>query len=304
MIIKAFESCDTLKRSIALGSFDGVHIAHKEVILSAVNYAKENDCISAVVTFRQPPALILGQSFSLISQNELKEKYIEELGVDELIYIDFNREFCSLSPTDFFKILKAHLDAVSLSCGFNYRFGSKKSGDSKLLQKLCKENRINFSCSPPILFEDEAVSSTRIRKLIEQGDISKANLLLGHPFGIKNTVVDGQHLGRKLRFPTANQSLPKNCVVPRFGVYITRAEIDGKIYNSVSNIGNRPTVDGSKVLCETNIFGFSGNIYGKEIKVEFHEFLRDEEKFSSVDDLKNNVYSDIASAQRYFNNFE
>lgn len=300
MIIKAFKDCDNSVRSIALGNFDGVHIAHKEVISSAVKFARESDSRSCVVTFSLPPALTLGQYFSLISQRKLKEEYIADLGIDELIYIDFDKDFMGLSPEEFFDVLKDRLCAVSVSCGFNYRFGSKKAGYPGLLEKLCKENNILFNCLSPITFEDEAVSSTRIRSLIEKGDIPKANILLGHPFEIENRVIDGSHLGTKLHFPTANQALPDNFVVPRFGVYITKTEIDGKTYDSVTNIGNRPTVDGSKILCETNIFGFSGNIYGRDIRVKYYEFLRDEKKFSSLEELKKSVDADISAAKHYF----
>lgn len=299
MIIKAFNDCDNLKRSIALGNFDGVHIAHKEVIKAAVNYAKEMGVISSVVTFSLPPALVLGYPVALLSQKELKEECLRDLGIDELIYIDFDDNFSSLSPIDFFNILKDKLGAVSLSCGFNYRFGKNKEGNSQILFELCKENNIRFFSLNPITADGETVSSSLIRKLITEGNIKKANELLGRPFEITNSVISGNHLGTSLNFPTANQTLPKNFVIPRFGVYITETEIENKSYRSVTNIGNRPTVDGNEVFCETNIFDFSGNIYGKEVKIKYYDFLRDEKKFSSLLELKTQVDADILTAKEY-----
>lgn len=304
MIINAFNNCSNSVRSIALGNFDGVHIAHQRVITSAIEFARALGSISCVVTFSHPPALTLGHDFSLISQKESKEKYIADLGVDELIYIDFDKDFMELSPYDFFDILKKRLGAVSVSCGFNYRFGNNKSGDSRLLKNLCNKSGVGFNCLSPINFKGAQISSTRIRKLIENGDIAEANLLLGHPFEINNPVISGKHLGSKLNFPTANQALPDNFVTPRFGVYLTKTVINGKTYNSVTNIGKRPTVDGTKILCETNILDFLGNIYGENIKVEYYKFLRDERKFTSIDELKKNIDADISVAKRYFNKFE
>lgn len=276
-----------------------MHIAHKEVIKSAVNYAKEMGVISSVVTFSLPPALVLGYPVSLLSQKELKEECLRDLGIDELIYIDFDDNFSSLAPIDFFNILKDKLGAVSLSCGFNYRFGKNKEGNSQILFELCKENNIRFSSLNPVTADGETVSSSLIRKLITEGNIKKANELLGRPFEIINSVISGNHLGTSLNFPTANQTLPKNFVIPRFGVYITETEIENKSYRSVTNIGNRPTVDGNEVFCETNIFDFSGNIYGKEVKIKYYDFLRDEKKFSSLEELKKQVTLDIIAAKEY-----
>ncbi len=299
MIIKAFKDSDNLKRSIALGNFDGVHIAHEKVIKSAVDYAKTNGIISSVVTFSISPAVVLGHQAPLLCQKEAKEEVFKALGVGELIYIDFDSDFRNLSSLEFFSILKDKLGAVSLSCGFNYHFGKNKEGTAQLLSTLCKDNGIDFFSLSPVIIDGETVSSTLIRKYITEGSIKKANALLGRPFEISNSVVSGNHLGTSLNFPTANQTLPKNFVVPRFGVYITETEIDGKSFRSVTNIGRRPTVDGSEIFCETNIFGFSGNIYGKEIKVRYYDFLRDEKKFSSVEELKAQVEKDISTAKAY-----
>lgn len=304
MIINAFNNCSNSVRSIALGNFDGVHIAHQRVIASAIEFSRALGSISCVVTFSHPPALTLGHDFSLISQKESKEKYIADLGIDELIYIDFDKDFMELSPYNFFDILKNRLGAASVSCGFNYRFGNNKSGDSRLLKNLCNKSGVDFNCLSPINFKGAPISSTRIRKLIENGDIAEANLLLGHPFEINNPVISGKHLGSKLNFPTANQALPDNFVTPRFGVYLTKTVINGKTYNSVTNIGKQPTVDGTKILCETNILDFLGNIYGENIKVEYYKFLRDERKFTSIEELKKNIDADISVAKRYFNKFE
>lgn len=282
------------KRALALGFFDGVHKAHREVI----EKAEGEGLVKTVVTFKEDPSLYLsGETEYLISDSD-KETKLSDLGVKSLVKLDFN-EVKDLTAEEFFsQVLLNKLKAKLISCGDNYRFGKKAMGDVKLLKELCEKNGVALCVIKPSLFENELISATRIRKLIKNGEIEKANLMLEGRLSFENTVIKGNRIGNKFGFPTANITLPEGFIVPKFGVYGTVVTIENENYIGVTNIGVKPTVGSDKVLAETWIQGFSGDIYGKNIRLQLVKFIRPERKFDSLEALKEQVFKDAGEAKR------
>ncbi len=280
---------------IALGCFDGIHIGHQRIIRSMCSYAKENSLCGAVFTFDVSPAALLGKAprRSLLSRND-KMNILENLGVEYCFSVDFS-SVRNISPEDFVKnILIDKLGVQAVFCGFNYRFGHNAKGSSDILLELCNKYGIKAFVSSPVCYGDQAVSSSRIRDLIEQGEILTANRLLGRPFSVEQTISEGKHNGRTVGIPTINQNLPDGFVTPRFGVYASFVYIDGKKYEGITNVGVRPTVNGKHKNIETHILGrFYGNLYGKHVRTQFLDFVRDEKKFANLEELSVQIKKDI-----------
>lgn len=292
-------------RAVALGLFDGLHLGHRAVISRASGREMDGRRLaSCVYTFHQPPsALFKGDAGELCSPAQ-KKQVLQSMGVEELVQADFSavRE---LSPEQFVEeVLHGLLDARLVSCGFNYRFGRGGSGDAALLTKLCARWGIQVVTVPAVEIDGQPVSSSRIRRLVEQGDMPQAARLLGRPFRVDFPVVTGQKLGRVLGTPTINQPLPEGFVHPRFGVYASSVETGGEIYHGVTNVGMRPTVadrPGGAVeqpLVETWIPDFSGDLYGREVPVSLVKFLRPEQKFDSLEELKARIFRDGEEARQ------
>lgn len=286
---------------IALGTFDGVHSGHKKIIQDVVNTSRGKNIKSAVLTFDNHPNTILkpDEGIMLITDNKAKARILSSLGVDYLFFIKFDNEFANTEAREFIKILRNNFNAEVLACGFNYSFGKKGKGNIQLLQKLKSEFNYELHVIDRVTYHNHIVSSSAIRKKLEAGKISDANSLLGHKLFYTGIVKKGKMLGRSLGFPTANIEVIKNSCLKN-GVYITNTYIEGKAYNSISNVGYNPTVGNDKRNIETYILDFDDNLYGKEIKIEFLEFIREEKKFESVDELKKRVDRDINTARKYF----
>ncbi|MDR3552502.1 MAG: riboflavin biosynthesis protein RibF [Clostridia bacterium] len=279
--------------STALGYFDGVHIGHAAVIGAAVEHARANRLIPAVVTFR---GRLGGRQ--LLMTEALKEEALASLGVDTVIYLDFE-SVKGLSPAEFVGgMLKERLHAQAAFCGFNYRFASGASADARELERLCAAQGIQTQVIAPLCAGGQPVSSTRIRSLLESGDIGEANALLGRCFAIEATVIRGRRLGTQLGTTTINQTLPEGLVTPRFGVYASAAAVGGESMPAVTNIGVRPTVDGTDVLCETYIPGYAGDLYGRIVRVSLKAFLRGEKRFSGIEELKEQILRDAEMSLR------
>jgi len=289
---------DIKKTAIALGSFDGLHRGHMAVIEKAVRQ-KENGLRPIAVTFKEHPQKYLnGSTPPLIFSGIVKERAFKDAGIS-LYELDF-ADIMRLTPEEFFeKILINKLHAAFISCGYNYRFGINGTGDAELLKELCEKKDIEFCVAPKVEFENEPISSTRIRQAILAGDIEKANMMLGRPFSYCEKVVSGDHIGRKLGAPTINQFFPENHIIPKFGVYISKVEIDGRFYRAVTNIGIRPTLELKVPRSETCIIDFSGDLYGRHIEVFLLKYLRPELIFEGLDSLKGQIMSDIEKARLY-----
>ncbi len=299
--MNTYFSCENIPscpRSVALGLFDGLHPAHRQVILSAT-MGIDDDTAVAIYTF--DPATIHTKAIDgLLCDHEEEEYLLNLMGADELFRVDF-ATVQQLSPTDFVhKVLKEQLGAVKVSCGYNYRFGYRGQGDVALLTALCAEVGISVTVVPEIDIDGIPVSSTAIRAAIADGDMTMTRRLLGRPYCLHTPVIEGQHLGNKLGFPTINQAFPDGFVLPRFGVYASCVELEGDTYPAVTNIGLRPTVGTDAPLAETYIIGFAGDLYGKKPRVYPLTFLRAEQKFASLEALKAQIERDAASAAALF----
>ncbi len=285
------------ERALALGFFDGLHKAHREVISAA---SGEN-LLCTVVTFKEDPSLYLsGKTEYLITDSD-KEKELCKIGVKSLVKLDFN-EVKSLTPEEFFsEVLVKKLKARLISCGDNYRFGNKAAGDVKLLESLCEKSGVKLTVIKPSTFENELISATRIRGLIKEGMMEKANLMLEKKLSFEGTVIKGNRIGNKFGFPTANIKLPEGFIVPKFGVYASLVTIENRDYIGVTNVGVKPTVGSDKVLAETWIQNFDKDIYGKNIRLQLVKFIRPEMKFNSLEELKNQVFLDAEKAKKEIN---
>lgn len=280
---------------VALGYFDGVHLAHQKLISTAVSCAKQNGLKSAVVTFKTPPACYFKNlEIKNICSLEDRLKYIENLGIDYVFVIDFS-SVAKLSAYQYLKdYLVKYFSPKFIITGFNHTFGANKSGNEKLLFDLQNEFGYKYKEIQAEKLENEVISSTSIRKYLSLGDIKKANMMLGRNFSISGEVIQGQHLGRTIGFRTANLAYPKNLVDIKNGVYGAKVFVKERTYRGILNLGVKPTVSNeNKRVLEVNIFDFDENIYGEDIKIEFEEMIRSEEKFTSIDDLKTQISKDV-----------
>lgn len=276
--------------SIALGFFDGVHLGHKTVIKSAVEYAHQNNCKSAVITFKDHPnCFFYGKSPKYILPKKVKELKIEELGIDFLYELDFE-SISGLTASEYLKdILIKYFSPCAISTGWNHNFGYKKSGNAEFLRNNSNKFGYKYFELPPQKINNEIISSSVIRKNLSQGNIEKANLMLGYKFSTSGEVIKGKQIGRTIGFKTANLIYPDELIELPHGVYSVKTNY-GK---GIANFGTRPTVKGEGTILETHILDFDKNIYGEKLFVEFNKMIRVEKKFNSLDALKNQIQKDI-----------
>ena len=296
--MKVYDSIDDFKPNIegtyiALGYFDGVHIGHRAVLSRCVDGSKGNTC--AALTFRESPAKALGKvQPPELTDNALKAELMDELGIDAVIFADF-AVLKELSAEAFVRaILIEKLKARHVYCGFNYRFGKGGAGDTELLRKICAEHGVEVTVCEPVYLGGEQVSSTRVRALIEAGEMESANEMLGRRYSISGAVGSGNRIGRSLGFPTVNIPILGGAVIPKYGVYASLIHVDGKVFRGVTNIGVHPTVGVNHApLCETFILDYSGDeLYDTYVTCELLCFVRPEQKFSSMDALKQQIQAD------------
>lgn len=285
----------------ALGFFDGVHVGHQALLAQCKALAAESSCLTGVVTFgSHPDTLVLGQTPSLINTPEDRERLLRHFGMERIVTLPFDRKMCSTHWTDFLDMLRTEYSAAGFVCGEDFRFGSRGQGTAALLETYCQENRLPCAVVPEQILRGTRVSSTYIRSLLEQGDMETVRDFLGHPHILTGTVIPGKQLGRTLGIPTANLLLPEELAIPRFGVYACRLTIDETIYPAVTNIGTRPTVSGSGITVEPWILDYSGDLYGRELTLEFHKFLRPEQRFESLDALQAEIRRNAVETRAYF----
>lgn len=287
---------------VALGCFDGVHAGHREVLLRAVSIAREHSLVAVAFSFdASPKNFFFPGSAPSITSGGQKAMLIEELGIDILISIPFTEDIASLSPDEFFDgIIRKKLRASHVVCGFNYTFGKRAAGDASLLSEQCAREGIKLCVLDPTLVGGEPVSSSAIRDALLEGDVARAQKFLGRPFSLTSRVEHGNALGRTFGFPTFNQYFHDGTVIPRFGVYASSCTLDGKKYFCITNVGTHPTVSPDRAKAETYILDYSGDLYGKTIRLEFLEFIRPEKKFDSVDALKHAIAIDIEKTKKFF----
>lgn len=278
----------------AIGNFDGVHIGHRKLIEAAVDYCRTHSGTKcAVFTFESNTS---GAPF--IVSHEEKLKIFAECGAEIAVTVPFD-EVRDMSCEVFVsEVLVGTLNVACAFCGFNFRFGKMGAGNGETLAALMKSHGRSTAIMPPVNLGGEPVSSTRIRAALAEGDMALANSLLGRNFGFVSEVLHGKALGATLGFPTANQRIAHGAAAPRRGVYASLCIIDGKKYPAVSNIGVRPSTDShGEANCETNIIGFSGDLYGREIAVYPLAFIRPERRFSDTAELTAEVMGNRAQAE-------
>lgn len=284
--------------SLALGFFDGVHLGHQAVIKSAVNFARENNTKSAIITFQDHPCCFFYhlQPKYIIHRAD-KIKFFESLGVDYLYFLKFDEYLAMMNASEYLQeIIIKNFEPSAISTGFNHYFGAKKSGDVQLLNKMQDIFNYKYFEIPPMLYKGEVISSTRIRENISLGNIDLVNAMLGYNYFLEDEVIEGQRLGRALGFRTANLIYPDKLIEVGRGVYKVVVGFEDKKYLGVANYGLRPTVEAcSKATLEVHILDFDQDIYGKKIKVEFIKKIRDEKKFNSLDELKAQIQKDVDS---------
>ncbi|BAZ10628.1 riboflavin biosynthesis protein RibF [Calothrix sp. NIES-4071] len=311
--------------AVALGKFDGVHRGHQRVIKpisESSEMGREEHIHSTVVTFNpHPQEFFSGEPRTLLTPLDEKVQQLRLLGVEQLVLLPFDRELCSLTPLEFVeKILVQQLQATQISVGQDFRFGSRRSGTAYDLQIIAASYNIPVTITSleiDTIQEESAqnqpiemtrISTSLIRSILGEGDVERAQQLLGRPYSLHGTVIKGQQLGRTIGFPTANLQLPKDKFLPSNGVYAVRvfSEISGTneqvefLAPGVMNIGNRPTVNGENITVEVHLFDCSGDLYGRKLVVELAKFLRRETKFASLEALKSQIQLDCSAAKVFF----
>ncbi len=289
------------KSSIALGFFDGIHLGHRVVLKNAINFAAKNNCKSLVVMFKEHPlSFLCNEKIPMILTLDERIKILEEIGIDNLILLDFEK-YANMKAINYLKnVLIDNFHPLAITTGYNHSFGYKKEGNSILLKNNSKNFNYKYFEVPPFLTDNTVVSCTEIRKQLSLGNFYCANKLLGYNFFIKGIVVKGEQLAAKLGFPSANIYYPEEKVKIPHGVYFVKINFEEKEYNGILNHGFAPTVNNNSLLkTEIHILDFSENIYGKQIKVSFITKIRNQMKFSSVEDLKHQINKDISFVNVY-----
>lgn len=288
---------------LALGTFDGIHIAHKHVIEFAVKIAKKNNLLSVVYTFSNHPKEM---NEGVVTPKRLlhpdkKIEIIKSLGVDILIMVPFDKEQINIEAEYFLKeIIVKKIKAKHIIVGYDFRFGRNANGCTNMLKEYSTELDYAIDVISPIKSEGLIISSTMIRTFLLNGNVEAANALLGRKYSITGTVVIGKQLGRKLGFPTINLNTSCEMSVLKSGVYVTNTIVNKTNYLSISNVGFNPTFNQKNFVVETHIFDFSGDLYGLEVEIVFEKYIREEKKFDFIENLVAQISSDIEYTKRFF----
>ncbi|MCD8048487.1 MAG: riboflavin biosynthesis protein RibF [Clostridia bacterium] len=290
------------KTACALGFFDGVHKAHSQILSSCAAYAQEHNLTSAAVTFVRSPSEFFGADTQYITTFTQKQELILSLGIEHVFPIPCDAATLSLSPEEFvFQFLVEKLNAEALFCGFNYTFGKNAAGNVATLSALCEKYNIKLFVSDCMEHNSIPVSSTSVRRALNEGNIPLANELLSRPFEIRGTIAHGKRLGSSLGFPTANIYPPEGLVHLLYGVYATKCLIDDTLYPAVTNVGVNPTVNSDgKIRVENHIIDFDRDVYLHTLSVRFYKYMRGEQRFPSVDALRAQIERDKAATIAYF----
>ena len=302
-IYEGLEGFTPVKNAVVTsGTFDGVHLGHQKILTRIREIARSIQGETVLITFWPHPRLVLyptEHNLRLLSTFEEKAKLLRQYGIDHLITIPFTQEFSQMSSAEFIsKVLVEAIQIKKLVIGYDHRFGKNREGSFEYLKANSSDFGFDLEEISRQDVEEIAVSSTKIRKALESGDVKTAESCLGRPYELNGLVIKGQQIGRSIGFPTANIHIPNDYkLIPKDGVYAVEASVDGTLYKAMLNIGNRPTVDGTKKTVEANLFDFQGDLYDKQITVYFHEFLREERKFDSLEALKAQLFQDQKSAR-------
>lgn len=289
---------------VTIGTFDGVHMGHKKILEKVIHSAQELHCQSVVLTFFPHPRMVLQESSEIKLLNTMDEKIslLEEIGIDNLIIHPFDKEFSRLTAEEFVKeILVDQLNVQKIIIGHDHRFGRNRTADINDLISFGLEYGFEVTQISAQEINENAVSSTKTRNAILEGNITLANDYLGYSYFFSGEVVKGKQLGRTIGFPTANIHIKEDYkLVPKNGVYIVKSSFNNQPLQGMMNIGTRPTVNGDSQTIEVNFFDFNKDLYNQTMKIEILDFIRDEKKFESLDALKTQIQKDKVQAQEYF----
>lgn len=286
----------------ALGFFDGVHLGHQALLQACRELADKHGCRPGAVTFTvHPEALVTGNAPTLLNTNEDRKRMLRAYGINSVKALPFDRDLMTTHWSDFLNQL-VEGGAAGFVCGEDFRFGSGGIGTAKKLAAFCEKRDLPYTIVPEQVMDGERISSTRIRELLEQGELTQANRLLGHAHIFSGKVLSGKQLGRTLGTPTANLAFPAGVLIPKFGVYACKVSVGDQIYSAVTNIGTRPTVNGQGITAEAHILDFDEDVYDKKITVALCHFLRPEQRFDSLEELKAQIAADTAKARQILQN--
>ncbi len=288
------------KSIYALGFFDGVHLGHQALLKECCRLARELNMQTSAITFqRHPLSAFTADPPLLINSAPDRETLLHQFGIENIHSLPVTNKVMSTNWQDFLLQL-TEKGAAGFVCGNDFHFGSKGEGNAEKLQIFCRERNLPCVIVPQQNLDGIRISSSHIRSLLESGDIEIANRFLGHPHILSGAVVPGKQLGRTIGIPTANLLVPRELLTPRFGVYATLVCFAGEKYPAVTNIGIRPTVEGQGITVEPWILDFAGDLYGKEICLEFHQFLRPEQKFDSLAALQQEIFRNAEQTRAIF----
>ena len=302
-VYKNFKINNSYKNSIILiGNFDGLHSGHQKLFKQAEKFKKKLNLKLGVITFDPIPKMFFDKKIKnyRLSNFDQKVSYFEKFNVDFLINKNFNKKFSKITYKKFIEnILYKSLKTKYIFVSNNFRFGYKREGNVKLLKKFQKKYQYKLINPKPLIIKNKIISSTLIRKLLQNGELSSANKILKRNWSIEGTVEKGRMMGKKIGFPTCNIDI-KNYILAKTGVYAVKVNVkkNRKIYGGIANLGYRPTFNQKKLLLEVNLFNFSGNLYNKKLSVEFLKFIRGEKKFNGIDDLRNQIKRDLLIAKK------
>jgi len=290
-----------IQYAVTIGNFDGVHTGHKRLIDKLKEVAEKDNLKTGILTFNPHPLKFFNNSIKLINTREQKQQIFEEYNIDTLFLIPFNENIAGIEPSVFVNdVLCKTLKAKYIIVGHDYHFGKKRRGNYTLLQNMGETCGFTPIRIPKVTVDNMTVSSTNIRKFVENGEVEKATSMLGRPYSVTGTVIRGDGLASKLGFPTANIH-PDNELMPASGVYATRTLVNGKMHNSVTYFGNRPTFNGIDLYrVETNIFDLNEDLYGKRAEVFLLKRERGDMRFNGVEALKEQIAIDVENTKRYF----
>lgn len=292
----------TDKKIVALGFFDGVHLGHQALLKECRVLAAQKDCQPAALTFdRHPQSLFTENPPALLTTGTDRQMLLRRYGMESIFMLPVTEQTMSMPWQAFVQELM-DWGAVGFVCGTDFRFGHRGEGNAEKLLRFCVEGNMPCVIVPEQRLDDVRISSTHIRGLLEQGHMETATKYLGHPHVLTGEVVSGRKLGSKLGFPTANIQIPEGVACPRHGVYACKAWVDGESHIAVTNVGSRPTVNGHQVRAESWLLDFEADLYGKSVTLEFFRFLRPEQKFDSLEQLKQAVLADSVETRNYFQN--
>lgn len=306
IIHSIFDFTSAQKTFVTIGTFDGVHVGHQKIIKKLVEEAQKTEKKSVLLTFFPHPRMVLQKDTSIKLINSITEraKLLKKTGLDYLIIHPFDKDFSQLTAFDFVRdILANKLNTTKLIIGYDHHFGKNREGNIEQLTKYSSEFNFEVEEIPAQDIDEVLVSSTKIRKALLEGNIAIANNFLGYRFSISGKVVSGKQLGGKIGYPTANLKINETYkIIPKTGVYVVKSSIDNKNIFGMMNIGNRPTVDGKNQTIEVHFFDFHQNLYEKDLTIEMLHFIRDEQKFESINQLISQLKKDEQTSRDFIRN--